>query len=58
MKIGNKEANKPVSCVEVVEAMIIDFSCAAAGPAENAAKPRTVIKASAAFRRESKSGPR
>jgi hypothetical protein len=46
VKIGSKWSNKPVSTASVVEAIIIDFSCATAGPPKNAATPSAVIKAS------------
>jgi hypothetical protein len=47
---------RPVSTASVVEATMIDFSCAPAGPGKDTTKPRAVIKASVVFRAKAKSG--
>ena len=57
VKIGNRCLNKPESCVEVVEATMIDFSCAKVCPAKKTTATKTTIKANMVFRNESKTNP-
>src|SRR4029077_16880182 len=42
-KIGSRYSKSPLSCVEVVEATTIDFSCAIAWPGKKTAMPRNAL---------------
>src|SRR5262249_36931053 len=51
VKIGRTCSNRPLSCGDVVEATVIDFSCADAGAAETAANATTEIATRVSLRR-------